>query len=55
MPGLTTVPVPSTMPMLSTMATNEVRCVYKNIGYTLRSHEYDGTQPGRFNACHAER
>jgi hypothetical protein len=29
--------------------------VCKNIGYTLRSHEYDGTQPGRFNACHAER
>jgi hypothetical protein len=25
------------------------------IGYGLRSHEYDGTQPGRFSACHAER
>jgi hypothetical protein len=35
--------------------TNEVRCVYKNVGYTLRSHEYDGTQLRRFNACHAER
>ena len=35
--------------------TNEVRCVYKNVGYTLRSHEYDGTQPRMFNACHAER
>jgi hypothetical protein len=35
--------------------TNEARCVYKNIGYTPRNHDYNGTQPGRFNACHAER
>src|SRR5277367_5598664 len=31
------------------------RCAYKSISYTPRSYKYDGTQPGRFNACHAER
>jgi hypothetical protein len=35
--------------------TNEVRCAYKNIDHTLKSHEYDGTQLGRFIACHGER
>ena len=32
-----------------------VRCASKNIGYTLRSHEYNGMQSGRSNTHHTER
>jgi len=35
--------------------TNEVLKTCKTIGYNLTSHQHDGLQSGRFNACHAEK
>ncbi|KAK0648234.1 DYW family of nucleic acid deaminases-domain-containing protein [Cercophora newfieldiana] len=35
--------------------TNEVRQLCRHIGHRLAPHEYDQGEPGKFNACHAEK